>query len=263
MKNKTFYEKHINFAQRNRSEYYISPGIKCKFDLIIENVGSSRTFSNALDLGSSGNSILYFIDNIKHKSYFDIALLPLRQYRRFKLFSGDRVEKVDNSHPLCGDITKLPYRDTSFDFISALDVLEHVKDHKIAISEISRVLKKGAIGIITVPHRMKYYTGQDRLIGHYRRYEIEELIEILEKSNLKVLNVFGVYGRLMRVADIQSSDPQKVEKTISNLRKMFISNLTFRKVWSIIVFFISKIMKMDAKYTPIKQIMNIAILFKK
>ena len=65
-----FYDKHKNFSFRTLSEYYISPGIRCKFDLLKNNLNSKRIFPKGIDLGSSGNSFLSFLDNIEYKSYY-------------------------------------------------------------------------------------------------------------------------------------------------------------------------------------------------
>jgi len=249
---KDFYDKHKNFSLRTSTEYDISPGIKCKFDLLRANLNSKRIFENAVDLGSSGNSILFFLDNILQKNFYDIADLPLKQYKN-----------INSCHPLCGDLVKLPYRDKSFNLLTALDVLEHIKDDEIAVSEISRILKKNAIIVITVPHRMKFYTNQDRLIGHYRRYEISGIISLFEKYNLKNIKIFGVYGQLMKIADIQSTNPKKTEQSLINLRIKYERNVAFRQVWNLIVGLLTKLMKLDAKYHSFKKIMNIALIFKK
>ncbi|NVM37812.1 MAG: class I SAM-dependent methyltransferase [Candidatus Lokiarchaeota archaeon] len=215
-----------------------------------DNINTKRKFFRGIDLGSSGNSILNFLDNIKHKSFFDIANLPLKQY-------------IDENtlHPLCGDLVTLPYRAESFDFVSALDVLEHIKDDELAISEISRILKKNGIVVITVPHRMKYYTNQDKLIGHYRRYDIDQIISNFNKFNLRNLKTFGVYGRLMKIADIQSMNPKKIEENLINLRNKYESNIAFRKFWNIIIKILSKFMKIDAKYNSKKSIRNMGLIF--
>ncbi|KKK41296.1 hypothetical protein LCGC14_1215970 [marine sediment metagenome] len=249
---KDFYDKHKNFSFRTLSEYFISPGIRCKFDLLKENLVSDRVFLNAIDLGASGNSFLYFLDNIRQRSYFDIAGLPLKQY----------IGR-EKGHPLCGDIIKLPYRNETFDFLTAIDVLEHIKDDNLAISEISRILKKNAIIIISVPHQMKHFTTQDIIIGHYRRYEIDQIIQLFAQQKLRCLTYFGVYGRLMRISDIQSANPEKIESGLINLRKKYETKKLFRICWNLVVKIVSKLMKWDAKYQPVKNIMNIALIFTK
>ncbi|MFX0070096.1 MAG: class I SAM-dependent methyltransferase [Candidatus Hermodarchaeota archaeon] len=252
MNKKKFYESHKNFSHRSLLDYYISPGIRCKFDILKNKISNNTKFNNGIDLGSSGNSFLLFMTNLHHKSFFDLANFPLRLYKSKTFY-----------YPVCGDLTYLPYRANSFDFVSALDVLEHIKNDKIAISEMSRILKPGGLAIITVPHRMKFYSNQDRLIGHFRRYEITRIVDIMRKYDLKRINTFGVYGRLMKISDIQSADPEKVEESLLKLRSRYHSNLFFRAVWEIFVRISSKIMKFDANNCPIGKIMNIGFIFKK
>ncbi|MFX1592985.1 MAG: class I SAM-dependent methyltransferase [Promethearchaeota archaeon] len=249
---KDFYDKHKNFSYRTLSEYFFSPGIRCKFDILKENIDSRRKFLCGIDLGSSGNSILSFLENIKHKSFLDIANLPLKQYTNGYTW-----------HPLCGDLIRLPYRDESFDFVSALDVLEHIKDDEIAVSEISRILKKNGIVVITVPHKMRYYTNQDRIIGHFRRYEIDKIASSFKKFNLRNLTTFGVYGRLMIIADIQSTNPKKIEENLINLRDKYESNVTFRKIWNVLIKILSSFMKIDARYSSKNRIRNVGLIFVK
>jgi SAM-dependent methyltransferase len=250
---KDFYDNHRNFSARDLSEYYISPGIKCKFDLIWEKLVSSSNFYNSIDLGCSGNSILYFFNRRNQNSFLDITSKPLRNYRGFK-----------NSHPICGDINYLPYRDNTFDFVSALDVLEHILDDEKAMSEIRRIMKKDAVSVITVPHRKAYFSKQDILIGHYRRYDIQDLIGLLRKSGIKqIIEIFGVYGLIMKISIVQSRDPKHFEERLLKLRENYAKKYPFRLIWNIIVKLISRLMKLDAKYQPINKVMNIACIFKK
>jgi SAM-dependent methyltransferase len=249
---KRFYDEHKNFTYRTLSEYFISPGIKCKFDIIKNYLGTKIQFKNGIDLGCSGDSILYFLENVLNKSFLDIAYFPLKQY------TG-----VSRYNPLCGGLTQLPYRDQSFDFVSALDVLEHIRDDDSAVSEISRILKHQGIAVITVPHRMKYYTKQDRLIGHYKRYEIDQIISLFKKYNLYQVRTFGVYGQFMRIADVQSFNPEKTEKNLLNLRKRYVLDAAFRKIWDFVVKISSKFMKLDAQYNSLKRIMNLGFIFRK
>jgi ubiquinone/menaquinone biosynthesis C-methylase UbiE len=247
---KDFYNRHKNFSCRTLTEYNISPGIKCKFDLLKANINTKKTYNYGIDLGASGNSFLFFLDNISQKFSLDIADLPLKQYINKKKW-----------HPICGDLLKLPYRDDVFDFVSALDVIEHLKEDKHAIYEMSRILKKNGLLIITVPHRMKYYTVQDQIIGHFRRYEINQIIKCFERYNFKNLKVFGVYGQLMTIANIQSANPEKLEENLITLRNKYESNISFRKVWDLIVKFFSRLMKIDAKYNSLNKTRNIGLIF--
>jgi SAM-dependent methyltransferase len=260
MNKKKFYEDHRNFSWRSVSEYLISPGIKCKFDLLKDHLGS-RIFCNGIDLGCSGNSLLFFLENVIQKSFYDIALIPLKQYSKLKGKELNKKQTKSFWNPICGDITCLPYKDETFDFISALDVLEHIKEDQKAVSEISRILKENGILIITVPHRMTFYTRQDQLIGHYRRYEIDQLISLFKKFNLRNLKTFGVYGRLMIISEIQSVNPKKTEDSLQKLRQYYALNASFRQIWNLFVKAMTHIMKLDAQSKNLNNKMNLAFIF--
>ncbi|TXT56335.1 MAG: SAM-dependent methyltransferase [Promethearchaeota archaeon] len=257
--NKVFYEEHTNFSGRTITEYFISPGIYHKFNLILKEISSCSSI-NTIDLGSSGNSLLHFLNDSIHKSCFDLSENSLKQYTK-----KSQKNKIRNEfwHPLCGTITSLPYRDQTFDLISCLDVLEHIKDDSSAIREISRILKKGGLVIITVPHRNAYYSEQDKLIGHHRRYEIPELISQFFSYKLRLVKILKVYGRLMRISDIQSRNPEGIESGLSSLRERYERSLLFRSFWDVIVRIGAYMMKLDTKISPLGDIMNIGIILKK
>ena len=246
-----FYDSHTNFINRTHIEYNISPGIKAKFDTIKSFIGN-KGFSNALDVGCSGDSFIHLLKNVQHKSFCDIAQIPLQTY----------VEYL-NYHPCVSDLTSLPYRSNSFDLITALDVLEHIPDDKKASSEMVRVLQPNGLMIITVPHRMKYFTNQDIICGHVRRYEYKEIKELFTSLGMKEVTKFGVYGQLMKIQFLQRANPEGTEQGISSLRDNYAKNPVFHKFWDKFVRFSSKFMQLDAKFQPFQKKMDICVIFSK
>ena len=75
----------------------------------------------------------------------------------------------------------------SFDSILYLHVLEHIKDDKKEIFYASKKLKKNGFLIFMVPAHQKMYSRLDKLVGHYRRYNIK----FFKKNfyNLKLIKV--------------------------------------------------------------------------
>src|SRR5439155_5806636 len=51
------------------------------------------------------------------------------------------------------DITRLPFKDGSFDALVACDVLEHVVDDHAALAELRRVLRPAGVAVLTVPQQ--------------------------------------------------------------------------------------------------------------
>lgn len=52
-----------------------------------------------------------------------------------------------------GDVSRLPFREASFDVVSANMVLEHLRDPHLSLAEIKRVLKPGGILVLHTPNR--------------------------------------------------------------------------------------------------------------
>lgn len=264
MNSKTFYDTHKNFALRTILDYYISPGTRCKYDILRKKLEKANHFPNALDLGCSGNSFLLFTYDDQHKSFLDIAEQPLTYYLKLRekfLESQNRAHL--NYHPINADISHLPYRSRSFDLISALDVLEHSRDDLSVINEISRILKNKGYLILTIPHQMKYFDEQDKIIGHYRRYELPQLRKIFFEHGYNIIRVFGVYGQLFKISKVQKYDPGQIEENIISLRTLYQSSSLFRNVWKVIVKIIALFMRFDARFQPIDRILNIGLVLQK
>jgi SAM-dependent methyltransferase len=73
----------------------------------------------------------------------------------------------------------------SFDFIYALNVLEHIEKDRDALAEWAGKLKKGGRMLIYVPAFNLLYSSMDRKVGQYRRYRRKQLTEIIAGAGLK------------------------------------------------------------------------------
>ena len=77
---------------------------------------------------------------------------------------------------------KLPYFSGFFDLVCMFEVLEHLPNDKYVLKEISRILKKDGILIISFPLHMAKYNDYDRFVGHIKRYDIAEIARLFEDS---------------------------------------------------------------------------------
>lgn len=87
---------------------------------------------------------------------------------------------------VCGSALALPFKDATFDVITAFDVLEHCEPEHDAMDEFSRVLKPGGRIFLAVPAYQWAWTTFDRDIGHYRRYTRKRLGAAVEKAGLRL-----------------------------------------------------------------------------
>lgn len=79
-----------------------------------------------------------------------------------------------------GSILGLPYEANQYDLVTALDVIEHVEDHQLAVQELWRVCKPGGHIVITVPAYSFLWSEHDVINHHFRRYTLNELIALFQ-----------------------------------------------------------------------------------
>lgn len=84
------------------------------------------------------------------------------------------------------DLESLPFESSTFNVITALDVLEHVDNDLAAIDELLRVIKENGVLVITVPAYGFLWSEHDEALHHRRRYAASELRNKLTNSGFEV-----------------------------------------------------------------------------
>jgi SAM-dependent methyltransferase len=93
---------------------------------------------------------------------------------------------------LNADHTAVPAGST-YDLVCAFEVLEHIDDDSAALADWVPFVKPGGHLMLSVPAFQDRFGPMDTRVGHYRRYEPEQLAERLEKAGLVDPRV-TVYG---------------------------------------------------------------------
>ena len=75
----------------------------------------------------------------------------------------------------------LPFKDNEFDFVIASHVIEHVKDVKTFINELSRISSKGYIELPTILEDNLVFENKKDHIWHMEFDDIENKLNISEK----------------------------------------------------------------------------------
>jgi SAM-dependent methyltransferase len=97
------------------------------------------------------------------------------------------------------DATHLPFRSDAFAYTVCSEVLEHIEDDRTALRELARVLRPSGSLIITFPHRRFYFARDDHFVKHFRRYELDEMKDLIQAVGLKVSSVKKVSGPLEKM----------------------------------------------------------------
>lgn len=80
-----------------------------------------------------------------------------------------------------------------FDCVIACEVLEHVEDDRIFLQKANDLLTGFGQLILSVPAREKYWSKDDEIVGHYRRYEKQDLYEKLIETGYSQIKI-AAYG---------------------------------------------------------------------
>ncbi len=110
----------------------------------------------------------------------------------------------------------LQYKFTSkFDCVVACEVLEHIEDDGLFLRRMNDFMADGGQLILSVPARQKYWEVDDEIVGHYRRYEKQELYGKLAAAGYSQIDIVS-YGfpfqNLIRLGRVALAKAQYKEK---------------------------------------------------
>ena len=80
----------------------------------------------------------------------------------------------------------LPYADSTFDLVAALDVLEHCTDDAGSLRALARMTKPGGWIVVTVPAHQRLWGSHDRRLHHQRRYGRQQLRALAAGAGLDI-----------------------------------------------------------------------------
>ncbi len=87
---------------------------------------------------------------------------------------------------VCATLADSRFREGSFPAAGLFDVLEHVADERALLGDVWRILRPGGHLCITVPAFRWLWSRDDEMAGHYRRYTLRQLHDVLEQNGFSV-----------------------------------------------------------------------------
>lgn len=135
------------------------------------------------DVGAGmGRMVKFYIDRAAQVTATDI-------FQNQVDYMNARFYEYNNFDAVLWDIMKDEvgnYKE-KYDTVICINVLEHLRDDKLAIKKMKEILKpKGKI-IIMVPAQQKLYCSLDENVGHYRRYNKGDLKNLARENQLTIL----------------------------------------------------------------------------
>jgi ubiquinone/menaquinone biosynthesis C-methylase UbiE len=85
------------------------------------------------------------------------------------------------------DLLECPLPDACVDAVVMLNVLEHIEDDDLALSQVRRILKSSGVLVLEVPAGPALYDSYDQALRHFRRYDSRALSAKVRRAGYEVL----------------------------------------------------------------------------
>ena len=101
------------------------------------------------------------------------------------------------SQILYDDMTRSTLPDNSFDYVVAVEVLEHVKEDVLFIRQVHRVLKPGGVFVMTTPNGDFVENTNPDHIRHYTRENLENTLNsVFEHDDVDYAIIGGYFYKM-------------------------------------------------------------------
>jgi SAM-dependent methyltransferase len=108
-------------------------------------------------------------------------------------FAAERLPGVDLFQM---DARRIPFVN-EFDVIGAFDVLEHIFDDELVLSQMHQAVRKGGGILVTVPQHSFLWSEVDEYSRHVRRYSVSELKAKVRRAGFKILRTTSFVSLLL------------------------------------------------------------------
>ena len=135
-------------------------------------------FANFLEVGCGTGFVIQAVQEHNPKAvlcgsdYFEEGLVHARKRMPSINFTQQDARTMDE--------------EDFYDVIGAFDVIEHINEDELVLSNLSRALKKGGTLLVTVPQHRWLWSAADEYACHVRRYNRAELVRKVTRSGLTV-----------------------------------------------------------------------------
>ena len=181
---------------------------------------------NFFEIGCGTGFVLSAIEN----AFPDLSLCGSDIYAEGLKFAEQRLKRTAL---LQMDARDIPFKD-KFDAIGAFDILEHIEEDDLVLSQMNRALRRNGGIILTVPQHNFLWSRFDEASCHLRRYNAAELRHKVEHAGFKVIMTTSFVSLLLPLmAASRLKGRRKHQKDYDVIRQLDINpwaNNLFEKI---------------------------------
>lgn len=151
----------------------------------VNDISGSWPPGQFVEMGAgTGHMTRMFLDRGFSGACHDLGEDSRQLMRRNLAFAGPGMRVVDH-------LTEL--QESTFDYLFAFEVLEHIEDDLNILRSWMRYLKPGGRVLISVPAHQRKFGKSDEIVGHVRRYERSGLRVLLSNAGIDDIRIVN-YG---------------------------------------------------------------------
>ncbi len=166
-------------------------------EILDKYIKESQGKKNILDIGCGSGTISVYLASKKYNvTGIDISQTAINSCSRSANILGIKNLRFKQMN------FPQEYPNTKYDIIVCFEVLEHLRNDKLALRTVFKLLKRNGILILSTPssnaplHRLGYTKSFDERVGHLRRYKLEELVDEFIDVGFVVLETRKTEGLL-------------------------------------------------------------------
>lgn len=195
--------KKINWKDFFRSLFWL---IKCKFrsydvgedtlyrmrlmknnnKWIFEQI-SPYLGDNILEVGSGIGNISKFLSSLNKNLVLTDIKENYLEYLRQRFIGNPKIKVI--SHNILSQDVSNPLT-FNIDTVICINILEHIKEDAKVLENIYKILAKNGRLILVAPALKILYGSLDENLGHFRRYEKDDLVKKLKYNNFVIEKIY-------------------------------------------------------------------------
>ncbi|OGL46809.1 MAG: methyltransferase [Candidatus Schekmanbacteria bacterium RBG_16_38_10] len=144
---------------------------------------------NFIEIGCGTGFVLSSIE----RTFPHLLIYGSEIYSTGLIYAAERLKRAELFQM---DARDIPF-ENEFDVIGAFDVLEHIKEDDLVLSQMYKAAKEGGGIILTVPQHRFLWSQVDQIACHVRRYNATELKNKVERVGFDVVKMFSFVSLLL------------------------------------------------------------------